>query len=216
MKCNEAIVDLICAVILYAGAFYFIKYKLIRLSGFYGNGAPTVFRPGFFMLGMATGYLYRAYEEAELEFDKHIWYRLISDVALFLWAMFCVVSSEKILSRIDIKYKDYYIGWQKPELCLIATCIALFFIATGKNCLADKVLGNRFFTYIGGISYEIYLFHWPFLFMLKNDSHIKSFLLIFFLSICVAGVINKYIGKPMISISKKITKKIYEIGNKEK
>lgn len=108
----------------------------------------------------------------------------------------------------DTRYEGFLIGWAKPNLCGMLACIVLFCIATGENCFANKVLENRLFVYFGEISYEIYLFHWLFTSSLKNANPISSFILIYFVTICIAGVINRYVGKPAIKLSKKIIEKI--------
>lgn len=203
MKISKVITNLICTILLFVSAMFLIKNieKIPIIT--YGNGNFQYFRIGYFVLGIGTGYLYNTYEFIGLQFDKKKIYRILSNFVVFSFIIFCILSSNKFLSIINTKYQNYYIGWQKPEFCVIYSCIVIFLLVTSNDTVMSKFMGNKFFAFVGKISFCMYLFHWPFL-TLNNPSPMLKFSLVYFVTICVTIVIHKYIEEPTINLSKKI------------
>lgn len=160
------------------------------------------FRLGLFLLGMSTGFLCKLVENKNYHFIKKKGYRFITNVVVILFILFCIFSSNKFLRIIDMKYIDYCIGWKLPITCTCFCCIVIFLLVTSKDTFVNKLLSNKLFVFIGRISYTIYLFHWPFL-VLKHPKPSIRFVLVYFVTICVSYVINKYIEKPTITFYKR-------------
>lgn len=193
----------ICTILLAILTFCVIKFMPQSFLKLYGNGKYQPFRLGLFLLGMTTGYVYKTYVKKDMQLDTKKWYRALSNIILILFILFCIVSSQQFLTIFNKDYREYTIGWQEPELCTVLACITIFFLVTAPNAIVTKFFGNKFFTYIAKISFCMYLFHWPLL-KLKNPYIISSFVIIYFVTICVSIIINKYIEKPCINLSKKI------------
>ena len=206
-KSKEYFVSIIILLVLAILSLVFNETIPIR---FYVNDSIFLFYIGYFLIGMTTGYIYLFYKEKDYHLEKNKYYRILSNIAVILFMLFCILSSNQILVRISKwRFENFLIGWHLPVLCVSITCILILIILTSKDTIMDKFLGNKFFTFIGKISFTMYLFHWQFL-SLKESSSIPvlNFLLIYFVSICVSMVINKYVEIPCIKLSKKIKEKI--------
>ncbi len=199
---KSIIADICNVLILLILALILIKFQNIIPIKLYANGSMISLKTGYFLLGMITGYLCNIYNKSNLQFYKIKLLNKISTMLVILFPIFCVLSSNDVLKMININ--NYYIGWSMTTFCTIYSCIVIFILVTSKKF--SKFLGNRFFSFIGKISFTMYLFHWPFL-VLKNRTYpldIAGFILIYFITICVSTVIHKYIEKPCINLSKKI------------
>lgn len=63
----------------------------------------------------------------------------MSGMIVSLFIVFCLVTSDSVLSRFDSIYAGYYIGWSRPLLCVVLGCIAVFFTATGGDNYINKL-----------------------------------------------------------------------------
>ena len=134
--------------------------------------------------------------------------------------------NNKIINNIVFLLTLYYLSTinlddaNKESRILFGVGLILFFETLLNSSLLEKVLGNKLMIEIGGLSYAVYLVHWPIIesfssvlyVNLYNYNHLKVIPLIFVLSLIliliIAYFMHKYIenlGNPVISyISKKM------------
>ena len=82
---------------------------------------------------------------------------------------------------------------------LIGVTMVLIFL---KNTLVGQIISNKIFTFIGKISYSIYLYHFPIVVFLKyNNFEINNYLkfLVFGLTIIFAYLSWKFVEIPFRS-----------------
>jgi len=135
----------------------------------------------------------------------------------FIIGSFCIFFNKEIVKR----YSDtiFIIGLSLILYCLfffrpddvfpgynsLIPCIGAFLIIISSNNLIifKNFFINKFFTYLGKISYSIYLIHWPvlvyfnYLYFEKNNFVIKIFLTI--LTIFLSSLSYRYIEEPFRS-----------------
>lgn len=197
---SETAIELIQAGILFVGAALAIKYLTVEIFSVHGNGYAQFFRLGFFQMGMATGYLCKAYDRAHIKWDRSILYRGLADIYVFFFIAFCILTAEPILSSFSERFSGFFIGWDRPTMCTALSCVAIFLLATSGNSLSNRFMGNRMFAYIGKISFSAYLFHWPFVQALSPGfPPFRRFIYAYFVTLCVAGVVYRYIEQPTAS-----------------
>ena len=196
---KEPVSLLIIAAFLVICSFLLNHFFTDKVFYLYGNGTKMAFRLGQFTAGMAAGYIYRAYKLSSVKISRPVDITAGIYGALFLF--FCVFSAEPILSCFFPSMKDIYIGWTYPILCSILTVLFILSVTISDNIIT-KFMGNRLFSYIGSISFAVYLVHWYFLPAFLNDDVIKRFILLFFVSISAASIIHILVEKPSMIFAK--------------
>ncbi len=61
-----------------------------------------------------------------------------------------------------------------PGFVALAICLPIAVLINSENTIANKILANRVFVFIGLISYSLYLFHWPILAYIRYVFDIKG------------------------------------------
>ena len=91
-----------------------------------GNGGNSVFRYNGFFIGMVTGLIYKTITFGEYKINKdNIFIRTVGNAIIILFIVFCVLTSPQILKMTEFEFKDVNFGWERQELCLVATCLSL-------------------------------------------------------------------------------------------
>ena len=119
-------------------------------------------------------------------------------------------STYKSLGKLYIdSYEGYYIGWQLPMLCTILAALFILALLLHPKGIVAQIIGSKLLSYIGRISFVIYLVHMFFVPFLKFGSDIRSFLSVYLVSLCIAVVLHIMVEKPSIILAK--NKKIREV-----
>lgn len=93
---------------------------------------------------------------------------------------------------------------------LCPTIGAVLFIAAGPKGVANRIFSMKVFTFIGLISYSLYLWHWPLLsyWNIINPQHsVLDNLWLIILSILIATLVYKYVETPFRLINIEYRKK---------
>lgn len=199
---NTAYGSLAAAFLLIVFSLLCNKYLTEKVFWVYGNNGQISFRIGQFTLGTAAGLIYRAYVDSGMDRSKKTWFNAVSNVYCIFFVLFCILSAEPILMRFDPSLEGTFVGWKYPMFCGALACGYMLLTTAAKDCFMNKVMGNRLFAYLGGISFVIYLIHWYLLPSFENPDVVKRFILVYFVSLACAGIINKYIEKPMMKLAK--------------
>lgn len=85
------------------------------------------------------------------------------------------------------------VRWLGITLVVMSHCGVLF----------QGGLGNRLLSFLGRISFVIYIFHWYFIPVLNQQTPVKNFLLLYFVTIGVAIIVHAVVEKPAIIFTKR-------------
>lgn len=154
-----------------------------------------------------------------------------------LWEFFFGVLSYLIVSNLkNIRYRDF-LGFLGLFLIISGAVFiprgagfpgfvsltpvlgAVFIIISGASGsgLINTILSNKILVFLGGISFTIYLWHWPILVLYKEYYNYKSVgfiqgLAIMLASIFLAYFTNRYIESPFKNIPRREVLKNFSIG----
>lgn len=204
LKAADWASELVCALVLLAASWLYMHFIDYTPHILYGNGNYQAFRISHFMIGMATGYLFRAYSEAGAPLADHRAYRALAAIGIFAFLLFPIVSSAQVLARFNPALAEYYIGWKKPIFCVVITGITTFLISTSGENAANKFLSNPVFSFLGRISFLSYLLHWIILPHYVHENPFIRFLVVYAITVACAAVSHYLVEKPMITLSKKL------------
>lgn len=194
--------DILCAAILLLVAFLAHNFLTADIFYLHGRGGPQQFRIGQFLIGMAFGYLYKAYKLSGIDLGKKVIVKGICEALVISFMLFAVVSSEHILKRLDSSFMGYYIGWEAPMLCTLLSGILILSLSIYPQGVFARFMSLRPITYIGEISFIIYLVHMFLIRYLNFGNEITNFMGVYIVSICIACVIQKLVEKPSIIFAK--------------
>ena len=194
--------DLGCAVFLTVLAFIAYRYLTVDIFYLNGNGSHVELRLGQFLIGVALGYLYKAYRISKIDLSSSTVARVICDCIVAAFLAFAVLSSAQILGRINPDYQTFYIGWQMPMLCTTATAVLIAALLLSPSGLLARILGCKWSAYIGEISFGIYLIHMFLVPHFNFGSKIVNFIVLYLVSIVISTVLHIVVEKPSIVFAK--------------
>ncbi|MCR4587818.1 MAG: acyltransferase family protein, partial [Lachnospiraceae bacterium] len=119
-KVSAAVSDLILAGVLILLCVLSLEFLHIML---HGNNTLVRFMPERIMAGMVFGYMVKALRHAFPRLGEQKGMQILTDGYVILFVLFCLLSSEWVLSRFNPAFAGYYIGWSNPFLCIILTGI---------------------------------------------------------------------------------------------
>lgn len=67
-----------------------------------------------------------------------------------------------------------------------------------------KIFGNKLLSYVGRISYPVYLIHWFLIPLFEENKALEKFLIVYILSIGIAIIIHALIEKPTTLFAKNL------------
>ena len=124
--------------------------------------------------------------------------------AVMSWIGVIGVVSCGLVLQVSTVFPGYAALWPAVSALLI-----LFGGGSGIRFSPDTVLGSRFFVWLGGLSYGIYLWHWPILVFARDVLHrrsdvgLKWGLLVLALAILAAWLTKVLVEKPIQSFEKR-------------
>lgn len=177
--------------------------RLLSSDVFYlnGNSSRMRFFLGCFLAGMGFSYLYKYLLNFSTSLISNKAFRLITNIYVFLFLFFTIFTAEPILSYIDTRFTDYFIGWEHTLGIVCTACILIIVLILYDNSLSSRFLSNNWFNYIGNLSYIIYLIHFFLLRLFSNANPIQKFMGVYLLSIALSIIIHNLIEKPIIQWS---------------
>lgn len=103
-----------------------------------------------------------------------------------------------LIAVFGINKKSLFPGW---VVCAPVLGAALIIVAGAHSSIAHRILGQRYFVYIGLISYPLYLWHWIILSFLRIGSSYapsnKALVVVVVLSFLLASVTYHFIERPI-------------------
>ncbi len=187
---------------LFVAILAYLFYRFLHIN-LYGNNSIVAFMPQRIMTGMVAAYLYQALKASLPKLGETKGFQILTDIYMVFFVLFCILSSEWILSRIDPAFTGYYIGWENPLLVLNLTCLALILLASSGNCLFKKFASHPLIGFLASLSFSMYLFHFPFLSLLGSGSRARTFLLVYLVTVGFAYLVKKGIEEPVQKLFKK-------------
>lgn len=154
-----------------------------------------------FLMGMITAFFYTKLIDTKKT-------SIVCDIMFFVILALMLISTpyfRNLIFKIEptryLMNKYLYFG--------LAWCIVILSIQNSKYVI--KFLNNsKFLIFCGNISFPLYLVHFVLLDKIKVESLILNSILVVVISFILAILINKFIEKPMIKVSKVINKKLFE------
>ncbi len=100
---------------------------------------------------------------------------------------------ERVQGEREIYGTKASLGYFKGGAIIVALFSSIFigFIGTNKHAIISKIIGNHIFSFVGRISYSLYLWHFPIDFLVSNS---------FFFDLEQFDYYEKYLLKLFISI----------------
>ena len=105
-----------------------------------------------------------------------------------------------IISSLFLSEHSFYPGW----FALFPTLASASIIMAGNDSIINKyILSNKVLTFIGKISYSLYLWHWPLLVFSKiiyphgSESHLSKTWVIVLLSVAISIFSYFFIENPL-------------------
>lgn len=194
--------DAVCALILFVAAWKgrrIIPGQIVL----YGNGQMIPLNFELFTIGMAFGYLYNAFGKVEgITLTDRRMIRIICECVVLGFIVFCIGSSAQVLGILSPQYQEYLIGWRRPKLCAVLSCLAIFALLLHPKGICSKFFGFKPIAFIGRISFGIYLIHMFLIHCIYVGSKIQEFFAVYLLSICVAYVLHEIVEKPSVIFAK--------------
>lgn len=141
------IIDFIIFAVLILASMLSNRYLTPELFYLNGNSKQLGFRVGCLLCGMAFAYLYKELKACDFWFLKSRVLYLLSDICVFVFLLFTIITAEPILSRINEKYTGYYIGWQKSTLLVYVSSILIVVLLFTANAVGNRFLGNPVFVF---------------------------------------------------------------------
>lgn len=177
----------------------------------HARGNPTVFLLPRFLLGIACAYLYRFLDfnyimnnQQENKLNKYKpAINTICTVILILFLVLCILTSRDFLKYIDPALSDYLIGWRNPMLVCSGTFIVILALMFGRDALFIRAFSNKAISYIGQVSFSIYIIHYFLIAYFPADKPIKTFIPIYVLSLGYAFLMDRYVETPLKKIRKR-------------
>ena len=197
--------DLICAVALLILAFLSNRFLTSEILYLVGNGGRQMVRFFQFFIGMSAGYMYRTYLISEKDWGNNCKVRLLADGYIFMFIVFCIVSSRSILKYWNVELENYYVGWQMPSLCTSLAAISIFALLIAEKSIFARIMGNRYVAFLGRISFSVYLIHFFIITYFGLHSTIKNMLMVYAASIGVSIILYYLIEKPSVLFAKKMS-----------
>ncbi|MGL4589748.1 MAG: acyltransferase family protein [Mycoplasmatales bacterium] len=121
--------------------------------------------------------------------------------------LFLVYTAATIFS--NLKYgNEIIVGLVIPTIAVLSFFVFAFLL-TNENHLITRIIGNKFFQFIGTIGYSFYLIH---IFVLKYTGYqkISDVIIAFVITVLISLILKKLIEDPFIKLGKKICLKIDE------
>ncbi len=187
--------------LLLAASCLFQKYFTARVFYLMGNGKEQSFRIGLFLAGMAFAYFLKSWN---IPCIKATAAKLAADLVCIAFIGFCVFSSAFFLQKIDPSLSSYYIGWNRPLLCAAGSGVFLVLILANPDGIVSRLLKLPVFVSIGRLSYGIYLIHFFLIPYAPFATPSKVFFAVFFVSLGVAMIIQKWIEEPLQRLSSRL------------
>lgn len=113
------------------------------------------------------------------------------------WSGLVILLSTGILLDVENSFPGY--------IALLPVMAAVFILVAGENTSklgVEKFLGSKFMVWLGGLSYGLYLWHWPLLSFYyvifdTTDVSILHGILIIFISLILSYLANRFLEKPI-------------------
>ncbi len=194
---NTKVINIIICLLLILASC--LSNRFLTRDVFYldANSQKQVFRLGDFLCGMAFAYLYKGLKAGDFHFLKSRLFYLISDVYVFGYLLMTIVTAEPILSKINEKYTDFFIGWKMSTQLVYGAAIMIVLMLLTLDSLGNRFLGNPVFNYIGNISFIIYIIH---AFLLSNFSGnvIQKLAAVYTVTFSLAVIFHVLVEKPVM------------------
>jgi len=189
------------AVLLVVVSRVYSKYWMSGFIHLCGNGKEQPFLLEHFMIGMATGFVYKGIVSKGFKLTIPV-IRVVADGFVLLFLISCIMSSHEVLRRFNPSWDTLYVGWRYTLIFTICASIAILILLCFPNGFANKFLGNRCFAYIGRHSYIIYLIHWYFLDSFRQDNHVLFFGIVYLVSVSCAAMLRALVEVPCLIYAK--------------
>ncbi|WP_026860050.1 acyltransferase family protein [Jeotgalicoccus psychrophilus] len=113
------------------------------------------------------------------------------------WSGLVILLSTGMLLDVENSFPGY--------IALLPVMAAVFILVAGENTSklgVEKFLGSKFMVWLGGLSYGLYLWHWPLLSFYyvifdTTDVSILHGILIIFISLVLSYLANRFLEKPI-------------------
>ncbi|MCI7813927.1 MAG: acyltransferase [Lachnospiraceae bacterium] len=167
------------------------------------HGARQPFRLALFLVGMAFGYLYKygTFSAIRTTLGRHA-----ADVVCLLLLFASIFSAPSFLGKCNPLFSSYYIGWDRPLLCAVASGVFLFLLLANPAGITARIFQIRPFVMIGKVSYGIYLVHFFLISYADFSTPSRVFCAVFFTSLGIAMLLHEWVEKPLQKLCLKLTK----------
>lgn len=113
------------------------------------------------------------------------------------WSGLVILLSTGLLLDVENSFPGY--------IALLPVMAAVFILVAGENTSkigVEKFLGSKFMVWLGGLSYGLYLWHWPLLSFYyvifdTTDVSVLHGILIIFISLVLSYLANRFLEKPI-------------------
>lgn len=208
---SQRVAELIVALIFLAITIITYKYPNIIPIYCRANGNPNGFHLPRFLIGTACAYFYRFVDYsyitkgergAKFTGARRI-INFVCSVTLIVILALCILTSRDFLQYIDPAYYEYRIGWDGPMLVCGATFVAIFALIFGKDALFIRAFSAKAISYIGKISFSIYIIHFFLIPFFPAESPIQTFVPVYVLSVGYAFLMDRYVETPLEKLRKR-------------
>ncbi|MDH2919363.1 MAG: acyltransferase family protein [Sideroxydans sp.] len=121
----------------------------------------------------------------------HIKARLANQSGIALGSFALIIAS--------LIFLDEAVPYASSLLIIPCVATALIILSSGTHC-TEKLLSTRVLVFIGGLSYSLYLWHWPLLVWLHNGdfagSHALQISVLFALTLAISYLAWRYVEEP--------------------
>lgn len=161
-----------------------------------------------FITGVLTSYIYVQTEKNSKSFFNKKTYEIISFICIAL--MITQIPSIQYYFQGGHNFNYSSMDWTtyyKYRHLLAVVCFSIFtFCYLNGTGLINRILSSKFLSFIGELSFSLYLLHMPVLYFIIDNIKINSnfqTLLVFVFTILISILTYNFIEKPFMSLSKK-------------
>ncbi|MGI6020099.1 MAG: acyltransferase family protein [Lachnospiraceae bacterium] len=189
--------DIPAAVFLMTAAI--LIHAFVTRDVFYlmGNGMKQTFRLPEYMTGMAFAYLYKSLPKKVIKDGKLRW--CVDGLSVLILAA-GFLSSPFCLGLVRPEWADIHVGWTNTMECAVISCMLVLAILVNPDGIVSRFLRVPPLTFLGRISYQIYLIHFVLLMHFSLPNSLLNFTVNLSVSIVLSLVINFAVERPLSSL----------------
>ncbi|SFO27315.1 Peptidoglycan/LPS O-acetylase OafA/YrhL, contains acyltransferase and SGNH-hydrolase domains [Pseudobutyrivibrio sp. UC1225] len=207
-KLGLAALQMNLAVFAFLNLLVFVSYQLLPKAPalfLNGNGYASPLRLWLFLIGMSFAYMLKLVKllAPKVSAAGVRTLEIVGSVYVVICLMLSIVSSVDILTLIDKRLSDCYVGWEHPVLITYMAALAIMILCLLSEVnIVRRFMGNRVFTLVGNVSFSMYLLHFMLMLHFSDLSAYRIFVVVYLLSLAMSIAIYNYVEQPLINKTK--------------